>query len=98
MICQKCGRNLPDTAKFCSGCGSTVSRPSMGYEVSPDLEPAPMLGGGYSYAERPARVSATPSHSETLGYERELDYSDYRREDGPRAQALAVLKSPIFMI
>ncbi len=25
MICRKCGRQLPDTAKFCNGCGSPTA-------------------------------------------------------------------------
>jgi len=95
MICQKCGKNLPGEAKFCSGCGNIVSQASSGYAVSPDLEPAPMLGGNSGYDERTTRVFTSPAYSDGPRYETLADYKD---EEGPRTQALAVLRSPIFMI
>ena len=26
MFCQKCGKEIPDTAKFCTGCGNPVEQ------------------------------------------------------------------------
>ncbi|MBQ7033525.1 MAG: zinc-ribbon domain-containing protein [Clostridia bacterium] len=42
MFCEKCGKENPDSAKFCEGCGSameTVEAPAATAPVAPEVEP-----------------------------------------------------------
>jgi len=54
MYCSKCGKEIPDGAKFCPGCGltltATVTGASAGYDKSPDAEPPrPRVGMWQAY-------------------------------------------------
>lgn len=33
MFCSKCGKDLPDTAKFCDGCGNSVKKVERNYPI-----------------------------------------------------------------
>lgn len=57
MFCPKCGRENPDTAKFCGGCGAEIPqrattpsgaavRPDAGAQPAPGAVPAPAGSGG----------------------------------------------------
>lgn len=62
MKCPVCNADLPSTAKFCGGCGTTLSAsppppPPAGpsYEQSyPVMNAAPGYGGGYAGSAMPA--------------------------------------------
>lgn len=41
MFCSNCGKQIPDTVKFCPDCGSPVKAPAV------KREPAPNTVGGY---------------------------------------------------
>lgn len=40
MFCPKCGKQLPDGAKFCSGCGSVLDAPRTGPQKPAGQKPA----------------------------------------------------------
>lgn len=39
MFCKNCGKQLPDDAKFCSGCGTPVNSPIPPQQAQPPVEP-----------------------------------------------------------
>ena len=49
MFCKNCGREIPENARFCGGCGTPVSRPeeipvqpeSPAEPIVPPAEPVP---------------------------------------------------------
>ena len=53
MFCSNCGKQIPDTVKFCPNCGSPVKAPAV------KSEPAPNTVGGY--ANVPAQQAAPAS-------------------------------------
>lgn len=44
MVCDKCGKELPDNADFCVECGAQVTKPVENVNETPDLGVAPVDG------------------------------------------------------
>lgn len=59
MKCPACNAELPSTAKFCGGCGTTLSAPSapsggVYQQPNPVLNVAPDYAGGYGVGTAPS--------------------------------------------
>lgn len=65
MFCPKCGKQLPDGAKFCSGCGSVLSAPKTELP-KPRPEQSPVQRGPEGQRPPPGRVAA-PGNKGILG-------------------------------
>ena len=64
MFCPKCGKELSDTAAFCSGCGAAVKReaPAAGQEPKPAeavQEPKPVADSHATETAETGQVTAT---------------------------------------
>lgn len=53
MLCSNCGASAPDTATFCTNCGSPLSNPRIAGAPSTGVAPPPPMGG-------PAQAAAVP--------------------------------------
>lgn len=65
MFCPKCGKQLPDGAKFCSGCGSVLSAPKTELP-KPRPEQSPVQRRPEGQRPPPGRVAA-PGNKGLLG-------------------------------
>lgn len=54
MFCTNCGKQLPDDAKFCSGCGTPVNPPAPPQEPEPPAEPVQLPQAGFPQPEEAA--------------------------------------------
>ncbi len=61
MICRKCGRQLPDTAKFCNGCGSPTAVSS-----APERTAIPAEGMAVPAKQRKGRIIAVSAIAAVL--------------------------------
>ena len=68
MFCPNCGKQLPDTAKFCSGCGMPVPQitsetitPDGSYQNQPSMQPARADASGRSGGNTAGKPPKKPS-------------------------------------
>ena len=78
MFCQNCGRQLPDDAKFCGGCGASLAEEPQG---SANAQPAPQFNQQVQAAQPQAQPKPSVPPSETVKKEvtrlqTKLDNSD----------------------
>lgn len=64
MFCKNCGKQLPDDAKFCSGCGTPVNSPIPPQQADPPsqppVEPFQLPQAGFPQTEETAPEEAAP--------------------------------------
>ncbi|MEA5060785.1 MAG: zinc ribbon domain-containing protein [Candidatus Pelethousia sp.] len=66
MFCEQCGRQLPDGAKFCDGCGAKNAADQAGYQQpsAPVSSAPPSSYAAQGYASpQPAATYAPPSYN-----------------------------------
>ena len=58
MFCENCGKNLPDGAKFCNGCGAKTEAVQPAYAAAAEPAPAPP-----AYTPPPAQTAYAPQQT-----------------------------------
>lgn len=70
MFCKNCGKQLPDDAKFCSGCGTPVNSPIPPQQAEPPaqppVEPFQIPQAGFPQTEETAPEEAAPLEEAVL--------------------------------
>jgi zinc ribbon protein len=75
MKCPVCTAELPSTAKFCGGCGATLTPPSTPKPDTPPREPAPPA---YTPPGNPVRPAYSPSYAGSATPKGEKRYKSLR--------------------
>ena len=60
MFCENCGKNLPDGAKFCNGCGAKTEAVQPAYPAAAEPAPARPVPPPPAYTPPPAQTAYAP--------------------------------------
>ena len=70
MFCENCGKNLPDGAKFCNGCGAKTELVQPAYAAAAEPAPArPVPPAQTAYAPQQTYTPQPPAYSGQPGSE-----------------------------
>lgn len=94
MFCQNCGKELPDNAKFCSGCGSPVTGPEVEEAAEPQVTEAvpPVYSPADDGETQVFTPEQTPAEEETVPL---TDPARLSFEGQPVEQAPVAVAAPI---
>jgi len=90
MFCPSCGKQLPDEAKFCTGCGSKIDAPAGGDTIAPAASPqqfaAPTFGApGGAPPPPPQQKAFSPDQKEY--YQQQQAAFEQQRKQQQQQQA-----------
>ncbi len=63
MFCENCGKNLPDGAKFCNGCGAKTEAVQPAYAAAAEPAPARPVSPPPAYVQPPAQAAYAPQQT-----------------------------------
>jgi len=63
MFCENCGKNLPDGAKFCNGCGAKTEAVQPAYAAAAEPAPARPAPPPPVYAQPQAQTAYAPGQT-----------------------------------
>ena len=76
MFCRSCGKEIPENAKFCSGCGAPVPAPSEEPAAAAPVEEAPEVTGSPEVtAQEGGAAPAQPASEAAQGNDQQDDLS-----------------------